>query len=76
MKITFTKPKDIVVVKEMKQTISEITINEITDNSEIKMVRAFTKEVGVIILWEKESYDAIGQWTDTDVTNRIKELYK
>ena len=76
MIITFTKPKDIVVVKEMKKTISEITINEITDNAEIKMVRAFTKEVGVIILWEKESYDAIGQWTDTDVTNRIKELYK
>lgn len=76
MIITFTKPKDIVVVKEMKKTISEITINEITDNAEIKMVRAFTKEVGVIVLWEKESYDAIGQWTDTDVTNRIKELYK
>ena len=76
MKITFTKPKDVVIVKEMIQTISEITINEITDNSEIKMVRAFTKEAGVIVLWEGDAYDTIGQWTDTDVANRIKEIYK
>ena len=28
-----------------------------------------------ILLWEGVAYDAIGQWTDTDVINRILELY-
>jgi len=75
MTITFTDPKEITLVKELKQTVSEITINEVIDNSAMKIVRAFTREVGVITLWEGDAYDAIGQWTDTDVINKINELY-
>jgi hypothetical protein len=75
MTITFTDPKEITLIKELKQTVSEITINEVIDNSAMKIVRAFTREVGVITLWEGDAYDAIGQWTDTDVINKINELY-
>lgn len=74
MKITLDTPKEVVLVKEIKQSVSEVTIGEITDNSEMKIVRAFTQEIGVITLWEGAAYDAIGQWTDADVEARIKEL--
>ena len=40
-----------------------------------KKVIAHTSEFGSVVLWENESYDAIGQWTDSDVTARIKEIY-
>ena len=76
MTITFEKPKEVVVVKELKLTINELTIEEVVDNSERKEVRAYSKELGIITLWEGAAYDAIGQWTDADVVARIKEIYK
>ena len=76
MKITFETPKEIVVVQELKRTIEEITIEEIVDNSSRKEVKAYTQELGIIVLWDGEAYDKIGQWTDADVVTRVKELYK
>ena len=76
MKITFETPKKIIVVKEIKQTIEELTVEEIIDNPEKKFAKAYTNELGIILLWEGEDYTKAGQWTDTDVVNRIKELYK
>jgi len=76
MEITFTAPKDIVIVSEMKKTIEKLTITEIIDSPERKVVIAQTDELGRIKLWEGDAYDTIGQWTDTDVLNRIKEIYK
>jgi len=74
MKITFETPKEIVIVKELKKTFEEVTIEEVTDNAERKVVRAFTRELGQLVLWEGEAYDAIGQWTDADVQARVLEL--
>jgi len=74
MTITLKTPKEVVVVKEVKKNVSSITIFEITDSQESKMVRANTLELGSLILWQDETYDAIGQWTDTDVENRILEI--
>lgn len=74
MKITFETSKEVVLVRELKQSINEITIEEVTDNSSRKEVKAFTREMGIIVLWTGDAYDAIGQWTDTDVELRIKEL--
>jgi len=74
MKITFETPKEIVIVKELKRTFEEVTIEEVVDNPERKVVRAFTRELGQLVLWEGEAYDAIGQWTDTDVQARVLEL--
>jgi len=74
MKITFETPKNVIVVKELKKSIAEITINQVVDNPSMKKVTAETQEVGRLILWEKEAYDAIGQWTDSDVIARVNEL--
>ena len=74
MKITFETPKNVVVVKELKKSIASVTINQVIDNPSMKRVTAETQEVGRLILWEKEAYDAIGQWTDSDVIARVTEL--
>lgn len=74
MKITFETPKEIVIVKELKRSISEVTIQRVTDNPSMKSVVAETLEIGLLTLWENEAYDAIGQWTDSDVIARINEL--
>jgi hypothetical protein len=44
------------------------------DKPSLKEVKVITRELGSITLWEGDEYDAIAQWTDTDVINRIKEL--
>ena len=74
MKIVLDTEKEVVLVKEVKRAIKEITVLEIKDLPEIKRVEAITKELGIILLWEGEAYDAIGQWTDTDVINKLKSL--
>lgn len=74
MKIILDKEKEVVVVKELKKTITEITVNHVTDLPEQKRVEAITHELGLVVLWQGEEYDAIGQWTDTDVINKLKSL--
>jgi hypothetical protein len=74
MKITLDTQKEIVIVKEVKKTITDITVLELRDLPESKSVEAITLEMGLIILWQGEEYDAIGQWTDQDVINKIKSL--
>jgi len=76
MKITFETPKEVVIVQELKRTIEEITIEEVIDSNSRKEVKAYTQEVGVLVLWTGDAYDAIGEWTDADVVTRVKELYK
>ena len=76
MEITFETPKDITIVSEIKRTTNKITILELKDRPNNKIVSAATAEVGVITLWQGEAYDAIGQWTDADVIARINEIYK
>lgn len=75
MEIKLNKPKEIVVLAERKKTITKVEIIEVTDNSISKIVSAKTNEFGTVILWKGEEYDAIGQWTDTDVINKIKSIY-
>ena len=74
MKIILDTQKELVLVKEVKTTISEITIIELKDSPNLKKVEAITYELGIIVLWQGEEYDAIGQWTDQDVINKIKSL--
>jgi hypothetical protein len=57
--------------------LSSIKISSILDNAKAKKVVANVEGYpGKIVLWEGAAYDAIGQWTDADVANRIKEIYK
>lgn len=76
MKIRLEKPKEIVKVQEIKETLTELTIERYVDNPGLKVVRVFIKEVHEpIILWEGVAYDNIGQWTDEDANKRLQELY-
>ena len=75
MKIELNKATEVVVVTEKKISVTEITINELVDLPTRKLIVAKTKEIGQIILWKDADYDAIGQWTDSDVVARISELY-
>ena len=73
MKITFN-PTDIVTITQQTKNLNQITISQMVDSPSLKEVKVVTKELGPITLWKGEEYDAIDQWTDTDVINRIKEL--
>ena len=55
-------------------TVSAITINRMVDFPGERKVVVHTHEVGELLLWQGEEYDAIGQWTDTDVALRIVEI--
>jgi len=74
MTITLSAPKEVTVVQEVKKTVLTITVFEVTDSQESKVVRANTLELGSLVLWQGATYDSIGQWTDTDIQNRILEL--
>jgi hypothetical protein len=75
MEITLSKPKEIVIFEERKKTITKVEITEVVDNSKNKIVTAKTMEFGNVVLWKGAEYDSIGQWTDTDVINKIKTIY-
>lgn len=76
MQILLSNPKKLVLQEEKSKTIDKLTVLRIVDLPKIKKVRVFIDEIDEpIILWEGESYDAIGQWTDQNVQNRLIELY-
>jgi len=76
MEITFETQKEMVVTPEVKNIFTSVTINSIIDRPSRKIVTANLLEGFSIVLWKGEEYDAIGQWTDADVINRINELYQ
>lgn len=55
-----------------------LTITKIEDLPAERKVIAYTdhQEARIIVLWEDDAYDKIGQWIDTDVENRLKEIYE
>jgi hypothetical protein len=76
--LTITLPNKITVpaLGGRNVEVEKIEIYEIIDNYYKKTVTALTtNHPKRIVLWEKEGYDAIGQWTDTDVINKVLELY-
>jgi hypothetical protein len=74
--LTIDLPSEIVIKHVPAYTVkaSKIEVRNITDDSVGKKVVA-TTSLGKVVLWEGAAYDAIGQWTDTDVHNRLVELY-
>ena len=87
MIITFNSPVNVILrpqtlLSEISENIPKMEILEMTDNPIAKKVIIKIRAIGnfkfgskYIILWEGEDYDAIGQWTDTDVVDRIKKIY-
>jgi hypothetical protein len=76
MEILLNSPKKVVLQEEKAVDVSKITVIRVVDLPKQKVVRCFCEELDeAIVLWEGDAYDAIGQWTDGDVLNRIVELY-
>lgn len=75
--LTISFPNEIIFkeipVKQIKGT--ELRIDRLIDESANKRVIAFTDKLGKITLWEGDAYDAIGQWTDSDVQDRLIEMF-
>ena len=76
MQINLSNPKKVVLQEEKSKTVTTLTVNRIVDLPKKKIVRAFVEELDEpVVLWEAASYDAIGQWTDSNVEARLTELY-
>lgn len=76
MTITLANPVNYTVTQPEIKTLTTITINRLVDLPEEKLVRVFIAELNQpLILWSDADYDAIGQWTDTDVENRLNVLF-
>ena len=76
MQISLSNPKKVVLQEEKSKTVTTLTVSRIVDLPKKKMVRAFVEELDEpVVLWEGAAYDAIGQWTDSNVETRLTELY-
>ena len=76
MQISLSNPKKVVLQEEKSKTVTTLTVSRIVDLPKKKVVRAFVEELDEpVVLWEAASYDAIGQWTDSNVEARLTELY-
>jgi len=75
--LTINLPSEVVIktIPAYESKTNKITILSVMDNPSTKTVTAKTLEFGSVILWQGAAYDAIGQWTDTDVQNRLIALY-
>lgn len=81
MTIKLEEKRQIVVVPAQVVTTDEILINEIRDTgtSVIAMITPLEKstilaQTRTIVLWEGKEYEQIGQWTDSDVENKLKQI--
>ena len=75
MNVDFSYPRDIVIVQQIKRRLSALNVKQIIDDSDAKTVTAVTEQLGNVVLWSGDAYDAIGQWTDADVKKRLNEIY-
>lgn len=79
---TLIKPQPAIQLEESIQiepnyefNINNISIDHYIDSPSYKTVTSYTKQLGAIVIWEGAAYDAIGQWTDSDVEARLLELF-
>ena len=76
MQINLQNTKKVVLQEEKSKTVTTLTVARIVDLPKKKVVRAFVEELDEpVVLWEGAAYDAIGQWTDSNVEARLTELY-
>jgi hypothetical protein len=72
--ITFDPSINIRLIAGTTIKLTSLTLLKYEDNPSAKTVKAYTVENGSIVLWSGDEYDSIGQWTDIDAQNRIKQL--
>jgi hypothetical protein len=76
LSVALDGPKVIKEIPAYQVSLSSIDIEYFVDSPSEKIVEAYAKRIGKIVLWEGDAYDAIGDWTTADVEAKIKELYK
>jgi len=74
--VSLESPKVVKEVPAYQVSLSQIEIEYFVDSPAEKVVEAYVKRIGKVVLWEGAAYDAIGDWTNADVEARIKEIYK
>lgn len=76
MEINLNSPHEVVLMERRTKTIEKLTVRSIMDFPREKRVVAQILEMNEpVVLWKADEYDAIGQWTDTDVENKLNELF-
>lgn len=79
MEIQLNTPQKIILVQEQSTMANKVILNHFIDNG--KMVEADLTFIGeggtqnqIWTLWDGQEYINIGQYTDTDIQNRLNEL--
>lgn len=76
MEINFNSPKKVVLQEEKSKNITKLTVNRIVDLPRQKIVKCFCEELDEpVIIWQDDSYDEIGQWSDADVQSRLHQIF-
>ena len=76
MRVDLNGTKTITLVPAQTKNFTSLTIERVVDlQSEKKVFAVITELYEPVDLWAGAAYDSIGQWTDTDVTNRIREIF-
>ena len=72
--IEFETPVTEMVIGGVPQRTKKISIAKIIDNPATKTVAVMTLKNRLFVLWQGDAYDAIGNWTNEQVVERVKEL--
>lgn len=76
MRVDLNGTKTITLVPAQTKNFTSLTIDRVVDlQSEKKVFAVISELYEPVDLWAGADYDAIGQWTDTDVANRIIEIF-
>ena len=67
--VTPTNVEIISVTDDGASVSVKISMNDVQDKSKTPV-----KHIASIVIWSGEDYINAGQWTDTDVSNRIKYM--
>ena len=76
MQINLNTPKKIIIQEEKSKNVETLTVSRVVDLPKQKLVRCFLEEIDEpVVLWEGDAYDQIGQWSDSDVSDRLSEIF-
>lgn len=76
LNVVLDGPKVVKELPAVQVSLSNIEIEYFIDSPSKRIVEAYAKKIGKIVLWEGDAYDAIGDWTNADVEAKIKDIYK
>jgi hypothetical protein len=74
LQVTFDSPIVVKKISGVNITSKNVIINEMIDSPSEKKVTVRTNNNQTYTLWKGDAYTAIGQWTDQNVTDRLKQL--